>query len=92
MAAYAEEDVGQGEDSTVGGSTVTLEVTRWFLRKLGINLPQESTIHILGMYVKDASSNLKDTCLTVFIKSLVIIARNWKQPSWSTTEKWMKKM
>ena len=52
----------------------------WFLRKLGINLPQHPAIPLLGIYLKDAQSYHKDTCSTIFIGTLFIIARTWKQP------------
>ena len=37
----------------------------WFLRKLGIHLPQDSAIPLLG--IKDAHSYDRDICSTVFI-------------------------
>jgi hypothetical protein len=33
----------------------------------------------------------KDTCSTMFIAALFIIARNWKQPTCPSTEEWIKK-
>jgi hypothetical protein len=47
-----------------------------FLRKLGINLPQDPAIPLLGIYPKDPSSCHRDTYPTLFIVSLLIIARN----------------
>ena len=44
------------------------------LRKMGINLSQDSAVSLLGIYYQDASSYYRDTCSTIFI-----IARNWKQ-------------
>ena len=35
---------------------------------------------------------LHHTCSTMFIAALFIVARNWKQPRYPSTEKWMKKM
>jgi hypothetical protein len=32
----------------------------------------------MGIYSKDAPPSLKDTCSTVFIAALFVIARNWK--------------
>ena len=46
-----------------------------FLRKLGINLPQELTILFLSIYPKDAQLYYKDICSTIFIATLFIIAR-----------------
>ena len=34
----------------------------------------------------------KDTCSTMFIAALFIIARSWKEPRYPSTEKWMQKM
>jgi hypothetical protein len=57
-----------------------------FLRKLEIVLP------LLGIYPKDAPPSGKDTCSTMFIATLFVIARNWKQPTCPSTEEWIKKM
>ena len=51
----------------------------WFLRKFGINLPQDPAIPLLGIYPRDAKSYYKNVCLTMFIASLFVIARTWKQ-------------
>jgi hypothetical protein len=58
----------------------------WFLRKLGIFLPQEATTLLLGIYLKYALTSHKDTCSTMFIAALFIIARNQKQPRCSSME------
>jgi hypothetical protein len=50
----------------------------WFLRKLDIVLPEYPAIPLLGIYPKDASTYNKDTCSTMFIAALFIIARSWK--------------
>ena len=34
----------------------------------------------------------KDTCSTMFIAALFIIARSWKEPRYPSTEEWMQKM
>jgi hypothetical protein len=47
-----------------------------FLRKLDIVLPPEDpAILLLGMYPKDALKYNKDTCSSMFIVALFIIAR-----------------
>jgi hypothetical protein len=51
-----------------------------FSEKLGILLPQEPAIPLLGIYPKDNTQYRKITCLTMFIAALFVIARNWKQP------------
>ena len=50
----------------------------WFLRKLGIVLPEDPAIPLLGIYLKDAPTYNKDTCSTIFIAALFITARSWK--------------
>ena len=51
-----------------------------FLRKLGINLPQNPTKPLMGIYSKDGHSHHKDIWSTMSIAALFIIARTWKQP------------
>jgi hypothetical protein len=58
----------------------------WFLGKLEIVLPEDLAIPLLGIYPKDAPSYNKDTCFTMFITALFIIARSWKEPRCPSTE------
>jgi hypothetical protein len=44
--------------------------------KLGIILPQGPAVLLLDIYLKDAPPPHKDTCSTVFIAALFIMARN----------------
>jgi hypothetical protein len=79
--SHAVEDVGQGKHSSIAGASVN-----WynhlgnqfgiFLRKLGIVVPQDQAIPLLGIYCKDAPIYHKDTCSTMFIAALFGIARN----------------
>ena len=64
----------------------------WFLRKLGISLPQGPEIPFLSIYSKDAQSYHKDICSAMFIGALFIISRTWKQPRCTSTKEWIKKM
>ena len=64
----------------------------WFLRKLDIVLHEEPAISLLGIYPEDAPTCNKDTCSTMFIAALFIIARSWKEPRCLSTEKWIQKM
>ena len=41
---------------------------------------------------EDAQSNHKDTCSTMFITVLFVIAISWKKPRYPLTKKWIKKM
>ena len=63
-----------------------------FLRKLDIELPEDPAIPLLGIYPKDAPTYKKDTCSTMFIAALFIIARSWKEPRCPSTEEWIQKM
>jgi hypothetical protein len=59
-----------------------------FLRKLDIVLLEDPAIPFLGIYL-DVPSGNKDTCSTMFIVVLFIIARSWKQPRCPSTEEWI---
>jgi hypothetical protein len=47
-----------------------------FLRKLDIVLPEDPAIPLLGIYPEDIPTGKKDTCSTMFIAALFIIARS----------------
>ena len=49
-----------------------------FLRKLDIILPEEPAIPLLGICPRDTPIYNKDTCTTMFIAALFIIARSSK--------------
>jgi hypothetical protein len=63
-----------------------------FLRKLDIVIPEDPTIPVLDIYPEDVPSCNKDTCSTMFIVALFIIARNWKESRCPSTEEWIQKM
>ena len=63
-----------------------------FLRKLEVGLPQDSAISLLGVYPKDAVPFHRGTCSIMFIVTLFVIARSWKQPRCPTIEEWIQKM
>jgi hypothetical protein len=67
-----------------------------FLRKLEIVLPEDPAIPIpllsQKMHPEDAPTCNKDTCSTMVIPALFIIARSWKQPKCPSTEEWIQKM
>jgi hypothetical protein len=46
----------------------------------------------LGIYPKDVPTSKKNTCSTMFIAALFIIARSWKEPRCPSTEEWIQKM
>ena len=55
------------------------------LRKLDIIL-------LLGIYPEEVPTGNKNTCSTMFIAALFIIARSWKEPRCPSTEEWIQKM
>jgi hypothetical protein len=63
-----------------------------FPRKLDIVLPEEPAIPLLDIYPEDAPTCNKDTCSTMFIAALFIIARSWKEPRYPSTEEWIQKI
>ena len=46
----------------------------------------------MGIDPEDASTCKKDTCSTMFIAAIFIIARRRKQPRCPSTEEWIEKM
>ena len=48
------------------------------LKKLGIKLPYDPTVPLLGIYPEKTVIE-KDTCTPVFTAALLTIARTWKQ-------------
>ena len=66
--------------------------TVWrYLRKLNIELPYDSEIPLLDVYV-DKTFLEKNTCTLMFIAALFPIAKTWKQPKRPSTKEWIKKM
>ena len=54
--------------------------TVWrFLKELEIKLPYDPPIPLLGIHTEENRIE-KTTCIAVFITTLFIIARTWKQP------------
>jgi hypothetical protein len=62
------------------------------LRKLDIELLEDTAIPLLGIHPKDDPTCNKDSCFTMFIAALFIIARSWKEPRCPSTEEWIQKM
>ena len=59
-----------------------------FLTELGIKLPYDSAIPLLGIYPAKVTI-LKDTW-TPFTAALFAIARKWKQPRCPSADRWIK--
>jgi hypothetical protein len=64
----------------------------WFLRKLDIVLPEDTTIPLLGVHPGNHPTSKKDKCSTMFIAALFIITRSWKDHRCHLTEEWIQKM
>ena len=62
-----------------------------FLKKLGIELPYDPAIPLLGIRTKETRSE-RDTCSPMFIAALFIIARTWQQPRCPSADEWIRKL
>ena len=64
--------------------------TVWrFLKILKIELPYDPAIPILDIYPEKTIIQ-KESCTIMFIATLFIIARTWKQPKCPSTGEWIK--
>jgi hypothetical protein len=79
-------DVGKKEPSYIVGRNVnkliqTVWKTVWtHLKKLKMELPYDSAIPLLRMYLKECKPSYnKGTCTPMFIVALFTIAKLWKQ-------------
>jgi hypothetical protein len=52
---------------------------------LNILLPEDPGIPLLDIHPEDVPTYNKDTCSTMFIAALFIIARSWKEPRCPST-------
>jgi hypothetical protein len=59
---------------------------------LDIVLLEDPAIHVLGIFTEDVPTSNRDTCFTMYIAALFIIARSWKEPRCPSTEEWIQKM
>ena len=65
--------------------------TVWrFLKKLEIELPYDPAIPLLGIHTEETRSE-RDTCTPMFIATLSIISRSWKQPRCPSADEWIRK-
>ena len=61
-----------------------------FLKKLGIKLPYDPAISLLGIYPEETKIE-KDTCIPLFTAALFTIARTGRQPRCPLANEWIKK-
>jgi hypothetical protein len=74
-------------------SSVNCKLKTWrFLRKLEIDLFEDPAMPLLGIYPKDAPPFHRGTCSIMFIATLFVIARSWKQPRCPIAEEWIQKV
>ena len=66
-------------------------VLRFLKKKLGIKPPYDPAIRLLGIYPEETKIE-KDTYIPLFIAALFTITRTWKQPGYSWTGEWIKKL
>jgi hypothetical protein len=59
---------------------------------LDIVLLVDPAIPLLGIYPEYVPTGNKDTCSTMFLVALFIIARSWKEPRCHSTEECIQKM
>ena len=57
-----------------------------------MTLPEDPVIQLLGIYPEESSAWNKDTCSTIFLAALFIIARSWKEPRCPSKLEWIQKM
>lgn len=79
MTAHAGEDIEWGEHSyiTVGVQTGTATTE---VKRMAINVSQDPSTGLLGIYPKEASLYYRETCSILFLAPLFVIVRNWKLP------------
>ena len=66
--------------------------TVWrFLKKLEIELPYDPAIPLLCIQTEETRIE-RDTCTSMFIAALFIIARTWKQPRCPSADEWIRKL
>ena len=66
-------------------------IVQRFLKKLGIELPDNAAILLLGIYPEENRTE-KDTCTPMFTEALFKITWTWKQPSCPSVDKWIWKL
>ena len=66
--------------------------TMWrFLKKLEGELSYDPAIPLLDIHTEETRIE-RDTCTSVFIAALSIIARTWKQPRCPSADEWIRKL
>ena len=58
---------------------------------IAIEMLFDLAISLLGLHTKETRIQ-RDTCITMFIAALFIIARAWKQPRCPSADEWIRKL
>jgi hypothetical protein len=72
--------------------TTTLEISLAVPQKIRHSTTGGSRNTSPGHIFEDVPAGKKDTCCTMFIAALFIIARSWKEPRCPSTDQWIQKM
>ena len=95
MTVHAGVDVGKWELTHRWWECKLLQLqwkSEWqFLRKLGIGLPQDPAISLLGIFKALSIPCDRDTCSSMFIACMLIIARSCKHPRCLSPKEWIMK-
>ena len=71
----------------------TVERVCSFLKKLNMELPYDSAIPLLGIYLKKPKTLIWKTISTPkFIAALFTITKTWKQPKCPSVDEWIKQL
>ena len=62
-----------------------------FLKKLGIKLPYDPAIPLLGIPPEETKIE-REICIPLFIAALFTIVRTWKQPRCPSSDEWIRKL
>ena len=69
---------------------VGMQIDTATIKKLGIRLPDDPAILLVGIYPKETIIE-KNKCTPMFTEALFTIDRTWKQPRCLWTNEWIKK-
>jgi hypothetical protein len=70
-----------------------MEIVWELHKKLKIELPDDSAIPHLGIYLKECDSGYNiGTCTPMFMVTLFTIQKLWEQPRCPTTKEWIGKI
>ena len=75
----------------VGMQTGTATMENSVEIQLGIELPYDPAILLLGIHPKETRIE-RHTCTPMFIAALFTIARTWKQPGYPSADEWIRKL